>query len=86
MDKKRCLFEYQSIYSRTKDHLHIDDFLGWLINSKLMKIVLEKFRPGSASMNRAIKSAVGNKNPQVVAAEQHTSDTVIPSYNGAQFE
>jgi hypothetical protein len=51
-----------------------------------MKIVLEKFRPGSASMNRAIKSAVGNKNPQVVAAEQHTSDTVIPSYNGAQFE
>ncbi len=63
MDRKRCLFEYQSIRSRTKDHLHVDDFNLWLINSKLMKITLEKYRP-SSSINRTSKLMVGNEKNQ----------------------
>jgi hypothetical protein len=47
MDRKRCLFEYQSI--RTKgDHLHIDEFNLWLVNSKVLKLELQSDRPSSA--------------------------------------
>ncbi len=69
MDRKRCLFEYQSIHSRTKDHLHVDDFNLWLINSKLMKKTLEKYRP-SSTINRTSKLMVGNEKIQSAAPQK----------------
>jgi hypothetical protein len=73
IDRKRCLFEYQSIQSRTKDYLHIDEFNVWLINSKVLKFKVEKHRPASASMNRVSNLAVGIENSQRSAFQKQTS-------------
>jgi hypothetical protein len=73
MDPKRCLFEYQSIHSRTKDHLHIDEFNSWLVNSKLMKSQLERDRPGSANLYRSTKLVVANDKSQMAAHQKQNS-------------
>ena len=84
MDPKRCLFEYQSIHSRTKDYLHIDEFNSWLVNSKLMKTQLERDQSGSAGLNRSSKTAVGLEKSQNAALQKPGSQSVnmvIPGYS-----
>ena len=73
MDRKRCLFEYQSIKSRTKGHLHIDEFNLWLIKSKVLKLQQEIDRPGSARNNRFSNLAVGAEQSQTFQYQRRTS-------------
>jgi len=75
MDRKRCLFEYQGIHSRTKDYLQIDEFHSWLINSKRIKIQNGRERSGSArscAIKRLSKSSVGDdRRARLVAVQKH---------------
>jgi hypothetical protein len=78
MDRKRCLFEYQSILTKG-DHLHIDEFNLWLVNSKVVKLQLPSDRPSSARSTYPT-DLVGIEQSQIYVTQQRNlqaANTVV---------
>jgi hypothetical protein len=88
MDRKRCLFEYQGIHSRTKDYLQIDEFHSWLINSKIFKVQkngersVAKHTKSSSSHRFSKSNVIENRRAQLLAAQKHNQQfiTMVFSY------